>query len=388
MSTPAPATARSRSWPAVGAVTTGIFALVTTELLPAGLLGPMAAEFGVSTGTAGLMMTAPGVVAAVAAPVVTATAGRRDRRAVLCGLTLLLAVADFLAALAPAFWVVVVSRVLVGLVIGAFWSVAAGLAGRLVAPERVRAATAVVFSAVPLGSVLGVPAGTFLGDLWGWRAAFTAMGVLALGVLAALPAFLPPLPAQRATRLGVLRDLLRRRGVRTGLLVTFLIVLAHFATYTYVTPFLREVTGAGPAAITAFLLVYGGAGLVGNFLAGARAHRASTFASAIALTACATLLLPLLGRSDVGAVALLVAWGLAYGAVPVCSQAWFARAAPDAPEAASVVFTSSFQATLSLGALAGGVVVDATSPSTTMLLGGLVAAATAAVLCRRSTATG
>ncbi|MEU6150227.1 MFS transporter [Actinosynnema sp. NPDC047251] len=397
MSTPAPTPAstpdRYRSWPAIGAVTTGIFAVVTTEILPIGLLGPMAAEFGVSTGTAGLMMTTPGLVAAVAAPVVTATAGRLDRRATLCGLVLLLAVAAFLAAFAPAFWVVLVSRFLVGLVIGGFWSIAAGLAGRLVAPgtatpEKVGTATAVVFSAVPLGSVLGVPAGTFLGDLWGWRAAFVATGVVALGVLVALAVFLPPLPAQRATRLAVVRELVGRNAVRAGLAVTFLVVLAHFGTYTYVTPFLREVTGASPAAITAFLLVYGAAGVVGNFLAGARAHRPGTFPAAIGLLACATLLLPVAGGTDAGAVVLLVVWGLAYGAVPVCSQTWFARAAPDAPEAASVVFTSSFQATLSLGALAGGVVVDATSPAAVMVLGGLVAAATATVLRWRTTTAG
>ncbi|MEU4803213.1 MFS transporter [Actinosynnema sp. NPDC023587] len=381
--TAVPTTTRNRSWPAVGAVTAGIFSVVTTEILPIGLLNPMAAEFGVSAGTAGLMMTTPGIVAAVAAPAVTATTGRLDRRAVLCGLTLLLAVADFLAALAPAFWVVVVSRVLVGLVIGGFWSIAAGLAGRLVPPERVGTATAAVFSAVPLGSVLGVPAGTFLGDLWGWRAAFTAMGVVTLGVLAALPAFLPPLPARNVTRPAVLWGLVRRKGVRVGLLVTFPVVLAHFATYTYVTPFLREVTGASPAAITSFLLVYGVAGTVGNFVAGTRAHRRGTFPAAIGLLAAATTSLPVVGGSGPGAVVLLVVWGLAYGAVPVCSQTWFARAAPDAPEAASVVFTSSFQATLSLGALAGGVVVDATSPATVMVLGGSVAALTAVVLCCR-----
>ncbi len=87
----------------------------------------------------------------------------------------------------------------------------------------------------------------------------------------------------------------------------------------------------------------------------------------------ATALAPVVGRWDAGALALLVVWGLGYGAVPVCSQTWFASAVPHAPEAAAVVFTSSFQATLSVGALAGGVVVDATSPSTVMVVGGVVA---------------
>ncbi|NBH11045.1 MFS transporter, partial [Amycolatopsis sp. SID8362] len=107
---------------AVLAVTVGIFAIVTTEILPIGLLTPIAAAFGVSAGTAGWTMTVPGLVAAVAAPVVTVAIGRTDRRLVLAALMVLLAVAGFLAAAAPAYWVLLVARLLVGLVIGGFWS--------------------------------------------------------------------------------------------------------------------------------------------------------------------------------------------------------------------------------------------------------------------------
>lgn len=87
------------------------------------------------------------------------------------------------------------------------------------------------------------------------------------------------------------------------------------------------------ALITVYLLVYGAAGIAGNFLGGSAVGRypRATFAAAAALIAGATLLLPVLGRSDVGAVALLIVWGVAYGAVPVCSQTWFAKASPDSP---------------------------------------------------------
>ncbi|ARX81200.1 transporter [Streptomyces alboflavus] len=115
----------------------------------------------------------------------------------------------------------------------------------------------------------------------------------------------------------------------------------------------------------------------------ARRPRAA-FAVAAGLIAAAALLLPVLGERPGGAVALLVVWGVAYGAVPVCSGAWFAAAVPRSPEAASVLFTASFQATISLGALAGGAVVDGATPSAVMVLGGLTAAAgVAAVGLRR-----
>ncbi|MFI7636719.1 MFS transporter [Nonomuraea sp. NPDC049400] len=370
------------SWLAVISLMLGIFAIVTSEILPIGLLTAIGTDFGISDGTTGLTMALPGIVAAVAAPAVTLTTARLDRRVMLCVLMAVLAVADVLAAVATSYWVMLASRVLVGLTIGGFWSIGAGLAGRLVPPRAVGAATAVIFSAVPLGSVLGVPAGTFIGQLTGWRTAFLVLAALALLVLLALLMLLPRLPAHQVTSPRVLLDLLRSRGGKIALLATFLIVLAHFGTYTYVTPFLQDVTGLHPAAVSAVLLMYGIAGIAGNFLAGkATATRLrGAFVTCGGLIAATTLLLPSAGGTTAGAVVLLIVWGLAYGAVPVCSQASFITAAPHAPEAATVVFTSSFQATFALGAFLGGRVVDAFSVSTVMICGGLTALLMAASL--------
>lgn len=362
-------------WPAVVSVMLGIFVIVTTEILPIGLLTSIGSSFTVSDGMAGLMMTMPGFLAAIAAPLVTAATARLDRRLMLCVLMLLLALANFLAAAASDYWLVLTSRVMVGITIGGFWSIGAGLAERLVPPASVGRATAVIFSAVPLGSVLGVPVGTFVGDLAGWRTAFAVMGVLSVGVLVMLLLFVPPLPPVRATRLSVLGGMLRSPGTRFALLLTFLLVLAHFGTYTYVTPFLEQVTHAGEGMVTAFLLLYGAAGMIGNFVGGAWVARypRTVLGLAAGLIAAVTLLLPVLGLWEAGAVVLLLVWGVAYGAVPVASQTWFSRTAPHAPEAASVLFTASFQATISVGALVGGLVLDRTSPSAVMLLGGCTA---------------
>ncbi|MFD9862071.1 MFS transporter [Streptomyces alboflavus] len=374
------------SWLAVCSVTAGLFAIVTVEILPIGLLPEIGRSFDVTDGTAGLTMTMPGFLAALSAPLVTTATARVDRRVMLCAFMALLALANFVVAVAPAYWLVLVSRVLVGVTIGGFWSIGAGLAGRLVPPESVGRATAVIFSAVPLGSVLGVPLGTFLGEAAGWRTAFTVMGVLSVVGCGVMVLVLPPLAPEKALRASVLRAALRGSDTRWALLVTFLVVLAHFGAYTYVTPFLRQVTDVGPGVVTVFLLAYGAAGIAGNFLGGAAVARRprAAFAVAAGLIAAAALLLPVLGERPGGAVALLVVWGVAYGAVPVCSGAWFAAAVPRSPEAASVLFTASFQATISLGALAGGAVVDGATPSAVMVLGGLTAAAgVAAVGLRR-----
>lgn len=117
------------------------------------------------------------------------------------------------------------------------------------------------------------------------------MGVL---TLVALVVVLPPLPPETLTGLTVLRDLLGVTRIRVGLVVTVLVVTAHFGTYTYVTPFLEDVTRAGPRLVTVLLLTYGVAGIVGNVVAGVCVRRAprATFATAGGMLAAATLLLP------------------------------------------------------------------------------------------------
>ncbi|MFI6676640.1 MFS transporter [Kribbella sp. NPDC050470] len=213
------------------------------------------------------------------------------------------------------------------------------------------------------------------------------LGLLTLAVLGGLYAFVPPLPPLQVTRPAVLQAALRQRDIGVALALTCLIVTAHFGTYTYVTTFLRE--SIQPELLSGLLLVYGVAGLVGNLVAGSSAarHLHATFLTCAGLIAAATLLLPVLGRSTAGAVILLVVWGLGYGGVPVCSMSLFAKALPRTREAATVLFTSSFQATLSAGALLGGLVVDAWSVSVAMVSGGLCALLACTVLLgfRRAT---
>jgi predicted MFS family arabinose efflux permease len=188
--------------------------------------------------------------------------------------------------------------------------------------------------------------------------AFVGLGASTIVVLLALVVTLPALPPVGFTRLAVLGRLLGRGQVLVGLLVTFTVVLAHFGTYTYVSALLANVTHVDLGTISALLLLYGGAGLVGNLIAGVAVAKSlpATFATLACLISVATGLLPVVGTGVVAAAGLLALWGLAYGAVPACCQAWLVRASGGADEAGTVLFTSSFQATISIGALLGGFV--------------------------------
>ncbi|QDQ11591.1 MFS transporter [Streptomyces spectabilis] len=365
--------ARQRALPlSVVAVAAATFSVVTTEMLPVGLLTSLASGLGVSDGTAGLTVTLPGLVAALAALLLPVAVRGADRRAVLCGLMLLLGAANLLSALAPSFAVLLAARIVVGLCIGGVWAVAASLAVRLVRAESVGRATAVIFSGIAVASVLGVPAGTFLGELASWRWAFGAVAALGLGVAALLAVVLPPLPPSEPVRLGAFPGLLRLPRLRVGLIAVALLVVGHFAAYTYVRPVLERVPDVGAGLISGLLLSYGVAGIAGNFLGGtfaARDPRRALLLISAALAAVVLLLVPA-GSSLPVTVALLVAWGLAYGGVSVSSQNWVMAAAPQAREAASALFAGIFNVAIALGALLGGRVADGLGATDVLWLGG------------------
>lgn len=374
------ATGRSpvKGWFAVLAVTLGIFSLMTSELLPVGLLTPIGTSLDVSKGAAGLMVTVPGLVAAFSAPLVTVATGRIDRRIVLVVLVGLMGAANLASAFATSFALVLVARVLIGVSVGGFWSIAGGIALRLVPAHHVARATAVIFGGVEAASVLGVPTGTFIGDLNGWRTAFAAVGILGLVSLALMLFLMPSLPAEQAITFSSLPEVFKANtGVRVGIALTFLVITGHFLAYTFVRPIL-ESDGISDGSIGTLLLTFGVAGICGNFIAGALvARRLRQNVTGIAVTLSgAMLLLALVDTNAWSAGAILAIWGLGYGAVPVTLQAWILDAAPDATEAATSLYVSAFNLSIALGALIGGLAVNGIGTSSVLWIGALLASVT------------
>ncbi|SHN47659.1 Predicted arabinose efflux permease, MFS family [Cryptosporangium aurantiacum] len=362
-------------WPAVTAVALGTFLLVTAEQLPIGLLTAVGSALSVSEGTAGLMVTVPSLVAAVAAPLVPVVVGGMDRRALLLALMGLMTLANVTTAVAPNFAVLVTSRVLVGVAIGGFWAVASGLAVRLVATAHVPRATAIIFGGVGAANVFGVPLGTLMGELVGWRIAFVTLSVLALVTVLALLAVLPPLAAPQLVRPRLLIDQFRNPGVRIGILATFLIVTGHFSAYTFVSPALQQLSGIDERLVGPLLFAFGTAGMVGNFVAGAALGR-HTYRTMLVLTVALAVVMPLyllLGGGPAGGTILLITWGLAYGGMSVGLQTWMIKAAPNAVEPASALWVAVFNLSIGFGALVGGVLVDTLSLDAVLWLGGICA---------------
>ncbi|MCT9088933.1 MFS transporter [Streptomyces sp. ASQP_92] len=358
---PSPSSVPLRRWLALVAVAVGTFAMVTAEQLPMGLLTPIGGSLDVSEGTAGLLVTVPGLVASATAPLLPVLIRRADRRTVLIALLGLMAAANVLSVLTSDFGELLVSRFLIGISIGGFWALAAGIAVSMVPTAHVGRATALVFGGATAANVLGVPAGTLIGEFSSWRTAFAAVGGLGLLVVVALFLLLPSLPARAPVRLSTLAAQFRNPAVRTGVLTTFLLVGGHFAAFTFVSPALREISGISQSMVGPLLLVFGVAGILGNFLAGAVVGR--DVRRVVMMIGCSLALIlalfPLVGTSPAGGIVLLIGWGLAFGGVPVSVQTWILQSAPREAEAATALNTSVFNLAVALGALFGGLAVDA-----------------------------
>ena len=367
----------ARAWAASVAMAMTVFTVVTAEMLPVGLLTPISDDLRITEGTVGLSLTVTGVVSALAAPALPPLLGKLDRRTVLSGLMVLLAAAAFGAAVAQSYLLFIAARVVMGVSIGGVWLLTVSLARRVVPRTAAGPATSLIFSGIGIASVLGIPAGAYVGELAGWRWAFAGVGLLALGLTVALGIFLPGLPPERAVRPADMRQVLQLTQVRVGLVLVGLIVTGHFAAYTYIRPLLEPHTG--PALIGALLLAYGVAGVIGNFLTGAlRPARAlAVIAGGIALTA---LMMPVLGTSLAGSLVLLVIWGLAYGGTTISTQAWAHAAAPSASESASAVLVGVYNGSIALGAFAGGQVADHFGTTTVTWLPAVLATTALVVL--------
>jgi predicted MFS family arabinose efflux permease len=348
------------AWWAVIAMALGVFGLVTAEFLPASLLTPMAADLSITEGMAGQAVSATAILA-VFASLLTATVTRTmDRRYVLLGFSVLLIISNVLVALAPNFFLLLAGRVLLGIALGGFWTMAAAIVMRLVPDKDIPRALAILFSGVSAATIFAAPLGSYLGGTIGWRNVFLLVALLGVLVLAVQFVTLPRMQPRGRATLGTLIAVMNRPRMKFGLLMLVLIFTGHFALFTYVRPFLENVTGVATAGISGILLGFGVANFIGTHVAGAIVARS--------LRLSLTLMPLIIGLAGIGMVgiqgaiaptAVLVAiWGMAFGGVPVAWSTWITRSVPDEAESGGGLLVAAIQIGIATGAAAGGLVFD------------------------------
>ncbi|GAA2710958.1 MFS transporter [Actinoplanes palleronii] len=361
-------------------LTAAAFLSVTTEMLPTGLLPAIGESFDVPVSRVGLLVTAYAVMVAVFAASIGAATVRIPRRRLLTLALVGYAITNGVTAIAGTFGVALAARVAGGIVHGLFWAIAAGYAARLVPPDRIGRAATFVFAGGTVAFVAGVPAGTSLGELVGWRTAFGVFAVLFALLAVAVRWLLPALPGAQAGSVVRLRTVLRLPGIATVVATTVVINLGFYTFYTYVAPFLRQ-AGVSETAIGPALLVYGVANGVGLFLAGVIVDRRprSGIVTSVSLLIAALVLASVAG-SSVPALLALAVCGLAGGTMPVFLQAAALRVAPAAPDAASGLTAAAFNVGIGGGALLGSATIGMAGVPGLPVAGALLAAAALAIV--------
>lgn len=375
----------SPAWLAVFSLAMGVFGLLTAEYLPASLLTPMASDLGVSEALAGQAVTVTAVVALFAGLLVPGLTRRLDRRVVLLGFTVLMIASNLLVALSSSLTVLLAMRILLGIALGGFWSIAAAVAMRLVPMRLVPRALSIVFSGIAVGTVVSVPLGSYLGGLYGWRSAFVAAAVVGGSTLVFQWFTLPSMAPSRTTRTASVLELLRRPGIGVGMLGCVLAHTGQYALFTYIRPALESVVHIDVDGLALMLLGFGVANFVGTLLAGWLMQRSlrATLVMMPALVGVAALGMIVLPVEVPGLMLLVAIWGLAFGGVPVAWSSWVTRAVPDQAESAGGMVVASVQSSIAAGAAMGGVVFGLGGITGVFITAGIVMLLAALVIALR-----
>ena len=368
-----------QGWGAVYALTLCVSALIASEFLPVSLLTPIATDLHVTEGQAGQAIAVSGAFAVITSLLIPRVIRSLDRRRVLLGLTALMILSGLMVALAPGAGLFMAGRALIGVVVGGFWSISAATVMRLVPEDEVPRALNLLNGGNALATTIAAPMGAFLGQYIGWRGAFFL--VVPLGVLTFAWEYLtlPALPPVAAPRAGGVFGVLRRPRVAIGMAAVAALFAGRFALFTYLRPFLETVTQVGPGMLSLFLLLIGGAGLVGSVLIGPLLRtrlRIALVGPPLAMAALAVGLI-LLGASPVVTAGLLVLWGLISTPSSAAWWTWLSRTLPEDAEAGGGLMVAVIQLAITLGAALGGGLVDASGYPAAFAAGAVILLASA-----------
>lgn len=347
---------------AVYALTAGAFGIGTTEFVIMGLLLQVAADLQVSVAMTGLLISGYALGVFVGAPVLTLATRKLPRKQVLILLMAIFTLGNIACALAPSYGLLMAARIVTSLAHGTFFGVGSVVATSLVPEDKKASAIAAMFTGLTIATLLGVPAGAWLGLNFGWRATFwtiAGIGVVAMLVLARL------VPADKGkVEVAPLRQELATLAdpqVLLGLAMTVLGFGGVFAVFTYIQPILVEITGFSQEAVSPILLLFGLGLIVGNMLGGKLADRNLPLAL-LATTASLAIVLFAMTATLRSPVAVTIFVGLigaaAFATVAPLQMRVLDKAGPAGRNLASSLNIAAFNLGNAFGAWLGGVTID------------------------------
>ncbi len=349
----------TREWLPLLGMTVAAFMFNTSEFMPIGLLMDIAADFAMTEAQAGRMITIYAYVVMLMSLPLMLLASRYPLRRLLLATISLFAVSHVASALAGGFWTLVLSRVGVAFAHAIFWSVASPIAVRLVRGPFKALAMSMIVTGTAVAIIVGLPLGRIIGLYIGWRMAFMCVAVLAFAVLAYLFFVFPTLDAGEPFTLAQLPVMLRN-PVLIGLYVmSFLLPTGYYTAYSYIEPFLKLVAGMDEAWVTATLVIFGAAGLLGSmaFSKWYDKYRYHFFRTVVLGVAVALLLLYPLSFNHYVLLALCAVWGVFVTAFNVVGQAELLRTTSVSTSAVAMsIYSGIFNLGIGSGSYLGGVI--------------------------------
>lgn len=334
------------------------FITLMTEVMPAGLLPQISAGLGIAESMAGQLVTAyaaGSLITAIPLMVLTQT---MPRRKLLLAALIGFVIVNALTAVSDHYGLTLLARFLAGMFGGVVWALLVGYAARLAPPHLAGRAIAMTGIGAPLAFSLGVPAGTFLGTLLGWRLSFGAMSALALVLIVWVLATLPDFPGQQRGKHLSVRQVLVVPGLRPILFTMFAFVVAHNILYTYIAPFL--VPSGLAQRVDVVLLNFGLAGILGLWIVGVLIDRHLRQMVLVSLFAFGGVSLGL-GLAHTAPAIIFVAvavWGVIVGGAPTLFQTAEAKAAGEATDVAQAMFVTVWNTGVAGGGLIGGLLLE------------------------------
>jgi predicted MFS family arabinose efflux permease len=329
--------------------------------MPVSLLTPIARDLGVTEGLAGQGIAISGALAVITSLTLSTLAGNMNRKSLLLGMTVLMAVSGLIIALASSYLAYMVGRAMIGIAIGGFWSLSAATAIRLVPQHQVTRALAIFNAGNALATVVAAPMGSYLGSTLGWRGAFLCLVPIAVAAFIWQCFSLPAMKGnKKSLPRGSVFHLFSRCVVSLGLLACGLFFMGQFALFTYVRPFLEGVTRVDSSGLSLILLVIGIAGFIGTLVVSKFLNARFYLTLVIIPGLMAIIAVALILTShQVAIVALLLGvWGMLATAAPTGWWTWIARTLPDDAEAGGGLMVAVIQLSIAMGSTAGGMVFD------------------------------